>query len=217
MKRILKYYSFVIISVMTIVGFASASSLAQLISAMLFYPVFAYFFLSVVPYGSHAIEMPVVIRKKKSKKKRIKAEELILEEEPLRKMPGVQDIDKRAFIKLIGSAGLSVFMLSLFTKNAQAAFFGSVPGPGVVAIKDSSGNQIDPAEKQATDGYRIIQLDDSVPAYYGFQNKTGAWFIMKEDASGNYRYTKGASDFTNATTGWPNRAALTYDYFETIF
>lgn len=205
-----------VVSIMATIGFVSATSLAQLVSAMLFYPVFAYFLLSVLPRGSHAIEMPEIAKlkvKKRKKKREEKVEELPLEPDP-EPLPNVRDIDKRAFIKLIGSAGLSVFMLSLFTKNAQAAFFGSVPGPGTVALKDSSGNQIDPAEKQPRDGYSIAQLDDSVPAFYGFTNKEGAWFIMREDASGNYRYAAGSSDFA---TSWTNRASLTYDYFENVF
>ena len=118
------------------------------------------------------------------------------------------------FLKLIGSAGLSLFMFTLFTKRAEAAFFGSVPGPGTVSIKDSAGNKIDPSEKQPTDGYKITELDDSVPAYYGFINKDGAWFIQKEDSNGSYRYTKGPSGFT---TSWTNRASLTYDYFDNVF
>lgn len=196
---------------MAFVGFIAAESLPQLLSAMLFYPIFAYFWLSVMPKTSHAIQMPSEIVKVKKHKKKKTVEVLKLEEEKTR---DIADIDKRAFIKLIGSAGLSVFMLSVFTNKAQAAFFGSVPGPGVVALKDSTGAQIDPAIKQPTDGYKISQLDDSVPAYYGFTNKDGAWFIMKEDASGNYRYAKGASSFS---TNWTGRAALSYDYFENVF
>lgn len=149
-------------------------------------------------------------KKKKLVNKEEEVEELSLEPDRVTNL----DIDKRAFIKLIGSAGLSVFLLSIFTKNAQAAFFGSVPGPGTVALKDTTGAQIDPAKHHPTDGYKISQLDDSVPAYYGFTEKGGAWFIMREDASGNYRYAKGASSFS---TNWTNRASLTYDYFENVF
>ena len=226
MKTILKYYSLIVVTIMVMMGFLISDNISQLMSAILFYPLAVYLWMSVTPKSKKALTIPTdkkatkAIAKSKPKKKSIKKveeepEELALEGEPA--STDKFDMDRRAFIKLIGSAGLSVFMLSLFTKRAQAAFFGSVPGPGVVAIKDSSGNQIDPAEKQPTDGYRVVQLDDSTPAYYGFQNASGAWYIMQEDASGNYRYAVGSSDFTNATTGWPNRAALSYDYFENVF
>lgn len=129
--------------------------------------------------------------------------------------PDVADVNRRLFLKLIGGAGLSVFMMSLFTDRAHAAFFGSMPVPGAMTIKDSTGAAIDPAEKQPTDGYEISEIDDAAtPAYYGFVHKTGAWYISREDANGSYRYVKGPSDFP---TAWANRATLTYDYFDNVF
>ena len=109
---------------------------------------------------------------------------------------------------------ISLFLFSVFTQKAHGAFFGSVPGPGTVSLKDTSGAQIDPAIKTPTDGYKISQIDDSSPAFYGFIDKTGAWFIMKEDSTGAYRYAKGSSSFS---TNWTNRAILSYDYFDAIF
>lgn len=127
----------------------------------------------------------------------------------------VKDLDRRMFLKLIGSAGITAFLFSIFTDKSHAAFFGSMPGPGTIAIKDSNGTVIDPSEKQPTDGYNISQVDDGITAsYYGFVHRTGAWYIQKEDATGNYRYTKGPSDFA---TNWTNRTSLTYDYFDNIF
>ena len=103
-------------------------------------------------------------------------------------------------------------MFSLFTKKAEAAFFGSVPGPGTISIKDTTGAKIDPAVKHPTDGYKISRLDDSSPAYYGFTNKDGAWFIMKEDANGSYTYAVGSTAFA---TNWSNRAnEIMVDYGE---
>lgn len=136
---------------------------------------------------------------------------IVPEEIPL----GVADGDKRLFLKLIGSTGFSLLLMALFTKKAQAAFFGSVPGPGVVAIKDSAGNKIDPAEKNPTDGYEITEIDDAgSPAYYGFVKKTGAWYVMLEDSSGGYRYAKGSNNFS---VNWAGRALLSYDYFDVVF
>ena len=66
------------------------------------------------------------------------------------------------------------------------------------------------------DGYAISEIDDAGnPAYYGYINKNGNWFIMQENvAAKTYRYAKGASDYT---TNWTNRASLTYDYFYNVF
>lgn len=128
----------------------------------------------------------------------------------------IAETDRRLFLKLVGSTGLSLFFMAVLgKKSAQAAFFGSVPGPGTVAIKNSAGTPIDPAEAQPTDGYTITEVDDSsTPSYYGFVHKTGAWYITKEDATGGYRYAKGASAFS---TSWTGRAGLTYDYFDNVF
>ena len=129
---------------------------------------------------------------------------------------GISDDNRRLFLKLVGSTSLSILFMAVLGKDtAKAAFFGSVPGPGTVSVKDSTGATIDPAEKQSTDGYEISQVDDSTtPAYYGFVHKTGAWYITKEDATGAYRYAKGSVDFA---TSWASRAGLTYDYFDAIF
>lgn len=134
---------------------------------------------------------------------------------------GVSDRDRRLFLKLIGSTGLSLFFMSLVSKEAQATFFGSMPGPGTVALKDSTGTAIDPAIKQPTDGYKISQLDDSSSntyLYFGFVDKNGSWYIQRETISGvnsgDYRYYKGSTDFA---ANWGNRSSLAYDDFEDIF
>jgi hypothetical protein len=229
MKKLLTFYNFVIVSVLVFIGFLSAASYSQILSASIFYPIFVYFALLLVPKPQKAVVLPKEVTPTKSikhkskknltktKRSKEKVVELkrIEEDGPAKKF----DIDRRAFIKLVGSGGMAVFLFSVFgIKKAQAAFFGSVPGPGIVGLKDASGTRIDPAEKHPTDGYKITEIDDaSSPAYYGFVNKDGAWFIMRENSSGEYRYTSGSSDFTNATTGWPNRASLSYGYFDTEF
>lgn len=186
---------------MVISGFIGATSLPQLISAILFYPMLVYFFSLVAPKKQKTIFLPQI-----SKEGEVK---LKLEK------PKSYDINRRAFLKLIGTAGASLFLFSIFTKKTQAAFFGSVPGPGTVALKNSSGVQIDPAEKTPTDGYAITEIDDGTPSYYGYVDKNGNWYITKEDTStGQYRYTKGDASFSD---NWTNRINLTYDYFSNTF
>jgi hypothetical protein len=209
MNRLLIYYSFIVVSIMVVTGFAGAQTTPQLITAILFFPLGFYFLLRIIPRQNRAIVLPDQEPTTKAKAKGGKVEKLKKEK---------YDFDRRAFVKLIGSAGVTVFLFSLFTKRAQAAFFGSVPGPGTVALKDTAGNKIDPAEKHPTDGYKISQLDDSTPAYYGFVNKDGNWFIMREESSGDYRYANDTSTGVGSfATGWTNRAGHTYNYFDSIF
>lgn len=203
MKKVFIYYNFIIITTMVITGFVATRLLSQIISSLLFFPLATYFWFLVIPKKKSLIAPPEVIPIVKGKPEKLK-----------KIPPGKLDFNRRTFIKLIGSAGVSVFLFSIFTKRAHAAFFGSIPGPGTISIKDSGGTVIDPAKHHPVDGYRIGQLDDASPAYYGYTNKDGAWFILKEDSSGNYRYTKGSSGFS---TNWTNRAALSYDYFENVF
>ena len=129
---------------------------------------------------------------------------------------GISDDNLRLFLKLVGSTGLSIFFMAVFgKKSAQAAFFGSVPGPGTVAVKNSEGVTIDPAEAQPTDGYTISEIDDTGnTSYYGFVHKNGAWYITQETNTGAYRYAKGANSFA---TNWTGRTLLSYDYFDNVF
>lgn len=221
-RKILLFYSLTVTGLMTVSGLKSATTLSEFGTSFLFLPITFYFFIDAFP------------KRGRKKAKKIKQEISLLDIIPgteindgkpidLKKVEDLYpvekfgknfELDRRMFLKLIGSAGISLFLFAVFTKRAQGAFFGSVPGPGTVSVKDTTGAQIDPAIKQPTDGYRINQLDDSSPAYYGFTDKSGAWYIMKEDSSGNYRYAKGASSFS---TNWTGRAGLTYDYFDVIF
>jgi len=206
-KKLIIYYNFIVVSFIVFTGFLTAESVGQVIGATLFYPIFVYFSLLVIPNRQKAITLPKEVSRAE-KLTRLDA-----------KKSGGQkkfDIDRRAFIKLIGSTGTAVFFLSVFgIKKAEAAFFGSVPGPGIIGLKDAAGLRIDPAEKHPTDGYKISEIDDSsLPSYYGFVDKSGAWFIQREGSAGDYRYTKGSSSFAS---NWSNRTSLSYDYFDNVF
>lgn len=122
---------------------------------------------------------------------------------------------RRQFIKVIGGTSIGLLLASLINpRRAEAAFFGSVPGPGTVALKDTNNVKIDPAIKSPTDAYGISQVDDASPSYYGFVNKDGAWYITREEEDGSYRYCKGALNFSG---NWGNRGSLSYNYFNTAF
>lgn len=66
-------------------------------------------------------------------------------------------------------------------------------------------------------GYAITDQDNSSPAYYGYVNKNGNFYIMKATTTGpvvQYRYYYGSSGYAAA---WTGKAGLSYDYFYTIF
>ncbi len=204
MKKIVIYYNFILISVMTLIGFLQAKSIAHLFSALLFFPLAWYFWKQVVPNSKKAL----IVNPKRAQTLQKAPQATIISKK--------FDVDRRMFLKLIGSAGVTVFLFSLFTKKAHGAFFGSVPGPGTISLKDIAGNKIDPAEKYPTDGYKIARLDDASPSYYGFIRKDGTWFIMREESNGTYKYKKGPSNFV--TTGWDIRnTTLTYSEYNVEF
>jgi len=225
MKRTLLSYN---LAITILIGFTSlfnASNASEVLFSLLFFPLAFYFASLLVESFRHSpfrpppyIQPPALLPVQKpstTKKAKVTSEEIYPSEIVT---PGkVKDINRRLFLKLIGSAGFSAFFLSLVTKDAQAAFFGSVPGPGTVALKDTSGAKIDPAKHHPTDGYEVSDLDDAaLPSYYGFVHKTGAWYILKEDSDGTYRYVKGNSSYS---AGWTDRAdpSTTYGYFDDIF
>lgn len=134
---------------------------------------------------------------------------------PKQKVDTISDTNKREFLKLLGATGISFFLFSLFNRRPQNPFFGSPLGPGGSYPTDTEGNKVGFSEKQPTDGYKISEIDDRAIAFYGFTNKDGGWYIMREDSeTGSIRYAKGDTAFTN---NWANRERITYDYFNNAF
>jgi hypothetical protein len=68
-------------------------------------------------------------------------------------------------------------------------------------------------------GYSISDKDDDAsPNYFGFVDRDGNWYILKETVSAGadtYRYASGSSNYA---TNWTNRATtVVYDYFYNAF
>ena len=196
LKRLLVYYCFIITAVLVIVGFLSASTLPQFVSALLFTSITLYFLLLVWPRGSQAV---------------------VTTKNDIRSVlaPGLKlDVDKRDFLKLVGTAGAVTFIYSLFSRRG-VPFLANGPVVSTSTLTDLSGNKINPAEKSITDNYSITEIDDSTTeAYFGFINNHGQWYIMKEGADGAFRYARGESDFE---ANWAKRDNLSYDYFNNVF
>jgi len=210
--KILTWCSFVIVSLIVIAAFVTATNYIQLAVAIILYPPLVYFSFKAFPRKtrSYPSGKPVTAIQQQAKSTE-------KPETGKRENISIADIDKRAFLKLIGGTGLILFLLSIFNKNAGGLFPGIAPaGSGLTLLKDTAGNKIDPAQNQPLDGYRISEVDDNnTIAFYGFINKDGAWFIMKGDANtGSFRYAKGNSDFPN---NWARRENLKYDYFYKLF
>ncbi len=123
----------------------------------------------------------------------------------------VTDIDKRAFLKILGATGLSFFIMSLFGRRAESLLLGNMENkPSTDDVVKTPQLPVSP-----TDGYTISEIDDGLIAYYGFMGPKGAWFIMRQDSNdGSFRYVKGDIDFP---INWENRQNLEYDYYANVF
>jgi hypothetical protein len=186
---------------------------------LVFLPLPFYFWLTTFVYVKKNKPVKVVIEKAKQniieQKKVPQENNLNLSKKTNKPLVKISDPQRRDFLKMMGVGGVGLIVsLLLNPKKAEAAFFGSVPGPGTVAVKDSSGKKIDPAIKKPTDGYSIVQIDDASPSYYGYQDKDGSWYITRENSDGSFRYARGSGSFS---TYWTNRGSLPYDYFENVF
>ncbi len=73
-----------------------------------------------------------------------------------------------------------------------------------------------PVTTETSDQYNVSDSDTtSDPAYYGFLNLLGAWYILRLTTStGEFRYANGASDYS---TAWTNRASQSYNYYNVVF
>jgi hypothetical protein len=204
LKRFLVYYCFVVAAVQVIIGFLSASTIPQFVSAILFSSLGIYFLLLVWPHAGYAVGASIPVTKVKASLKEAKNFSL----------PGTKiDVDRRDFLKLIGAAGILAFLFGLFSKKVP--FFSNTPAIGAASLLDQSGKKINPAQQSATDNYSISEIDDSTStAYFGFINEQGQWYIMKEDAGGAFRYVKGDGDFES---NWAVRDELSYNYFNNVF
>lgn len=202
MKNLLIYLSFAIAVVGLAVVMITSDNYTQLVGALIFYPPLVYFLLKSTHNTNKA--PPVVT-----------TDPTTLQTQVSQPQEGVLDGDKREFLKLIGSVGLSLFLYSIFTKRSEALFFGKSAELSSVTLEDASGNKINPAENQPTDGFQITEIDEGDTFYCGYTNKDGSWYIMKQDLeTGSFRYVKGSSGFPQ---NWTNRATLQYDYFYNVF
>ena len=198
-SKIFMYGSFILAGIYIATIFLTSTTYIQLAIATLLYPPLVYFAFICFPPRPRVIEVKDVVVTKSSQL--TKNENGGVE---------IADIDKRAFLKLIGAAGFSFLLFSILSRKIQSLIFSDSP-----AINESTKTESGTSPDQLTDGYKISEIDNSEFTYYGFTNKDGGWYIMKEDPnSGSFRYIKGDKDFPS---GWTRRAEFKYDYFHNIF
>ncbi len=211
--KVLSFYSFAFVHILLFALIKNISNVSEFIFILLLSPLEIYFLLTLFKlitngrqysYEYHGPKLLPATIESVALEKYIDSDE-------------VKEADRRKFIKLLFGAGLGVVLLGLLNpKKASAAFFGSVPGPGSVTLKDTTGAKIDPAIAQPLDGYSISNYIDTgaYPHYFGFVNKNGAWYVLKDtgDADGTFLYSKGGSGYD-----WSGRAGLTYASFDTTF
>jgi len=209
-RKILIGCIFVILGLAVGAVFVTATSYFQLAIAILIYPLLAFFFFKAFPRGTRvmyhgrpvAVVQPPLVSAAGAGA--AKGESV-----------GVVDIDKRAFLKLIGGAGLSLFLFSIFNKRVENLFSRSFPTPSEKTLETTAVGVVDPSQHLPMYGYTISEIDDNVIAFYGFTNKDGAWFIMREDTNaGSFRYARGDLKFPN---NWANRENLNYNYYSKVF
>src|SRR3989344_2491485 len=166
-KILLTYFSFAIACVVVIAAFITATTYVQLAVATLLYPALIFFAFKVLPLKTwmNASKKPVVRPQPASGTEQIVRAP--------KTNPGISDLDKRAFLKLIGATGLSFFLISIFGRRIEALLFGQnlVQIPTSVG-SPSAGKNNTPAASP-TEEYKISEIDDNIIGYYGFIKADG--------------------------------------------
>lgn len=204
MRKVLTYSSFVLASLVVVAVFFTAKTYTQLGIAVLIYPLFVYFAYQLFVRSNRKapvakLQLPSLKRQKKPPQEKVEPRSV-----------EVVDIEKRTFLKLIGTAGIYFFLFSLLGRRAETFLFDRPQSQG-----DSSRDTALAGSSSPLDRYRISEIDDNEVSYYGFTSQDGSCFIMKVDPnSGAFRYFRADSDFPS---NWARREKLNYDYFHKVF
>ena len=201
---------FVIASLAVIGIFVTSTTYIQLGMAILLYPIVIFLAFKAFPRkaSTHIFKKPVA----EAQPQVIDLGEKV-QPQVTSKIDGIgiSDINKRTFLKIIGASGLSFFLLSIFSRKIETALFGQ----NSLQTQAPPQSNIPSPTASPTEGYSISEVDDNVVSYYGFINKTSAWFIMQGDTdTGSFRYVRGKSSFPD---NWKKRQSFEYDYFSQTF
>ncbi len=205
------YFAFVVACFFVVTAFITATNFTQLALAALLYPILMFFAYKMYtqPKTSHkkVLDVEDISLSDASANSKKPAERIV-----------ISDVDKRVFLKLIGSAGVFLFLFSLFNKKAENMFYKSLPESGRSFFDKKEAQRAGTQEvstAQPTDEYGISEIENGENSYYGYTKLGGAWYIMKVDSETNsFRYVKGDKNFP---ASWKNRQKLKYDYFGNVF
>ena len=205
-KIAFKYSLFIIAFILVSATFITAVSFTHLGVAMIIYLLFALFVYKAFPHfwGSYT---------KKSEVFRLPSEQDEPEEKTQRitkEETAITDINKRAFLKLIGATSILFFLGSIFNRRIENLVFGQNPKEF-----STSNGKTNVVTTSPTDEYKISGIDYDADGYFGYIKKDGSWYIMKGDpGTKSFLYVKGTSKFPE---NWDNRQNLRYDYFHKVF
>ncbi|MFZ3301266.1 MAG: hypothetical protein WA152_00960 [Microgenomates group bacterium] len=217
MTKTLSYTGLIIAAFFVVALFVTSKSYTQLYTAILLYPVLTYIMLTVFPrhdqpedihQQTNNIGVGEVVSQKPNK-----SLDVVIPREKVE----IVDIDKRTFLKLIGTAGISFFLFSILGRRAEDYIFNKTQGLGLNPTQNNTPNiSMSPqGGSLPSDEYKISEIDDGIISFYGFVNKSGSWLIMREDTQENsFRYSRGETNFSRS---WADRSNLKYDYYHNLF
>lgn len=212
-KTLLTYSSLMLACFVVIVAFITTTTYIQLAISILLYPILAFFAYKVLPIKQRYTEPTAQVATISLERPKQEARDTKINNNT--KNVGIADIDKRVFLKLIGGAGITLFLFSIFNKKTEGLFPGTTSGPGLTSLKDTAGNKIDPAQKKPLDGYSVSDIENGIIIFHGFISEDGSWYIMRVDTdTGTFRYAKNNSNYL---ANWTKRENLKYDYFDNVF
>lgn len=198
---------FAIASILVVAVFITSKSYTQLAVATALYPLLAYYAFRVFPIAvntgemistDHPIKTPLHVTTSGNNNPSVQDGTVVV------------DIERRTLLKIIGGAGVSMFLFSILGNR-----FGNMLLSGDTGQLATNNSQPSQPGQSTFDGYNISEIDEGVVTYYGFTNTSGGWLIMKEDVdASSFRYVKGDSDFPG---NWNKRQRLNYDYYHNLF
>ena len=207
MNKTLTYSSFAIVGILMVFTFLTAKTYTQLIIATLVYPIVAFLAFKLFPLNKKA-QPEITIQPP--------AQPKLAEAQVVTEKVEVADIEKRTFLKILGTAGVSFLIFSILGRRIETLLFGRSFDNGIPGLGGMPKDETTSFDLQTAEGFNITEIDDqNATTYYGFTNKHGSWLIMKEQVDdSSFRYAKGDSGFP---TNWANRANLKYDYYYNLF
>ncbi len=219
MQKILTHTSFVLSTLVVFAIFITSRTYLQLGIAVALYPILGYFaYLLFIKKHDSEVQKQVITQKELEVNSKSIAKEKVASENihTNGESGSVIDNNKRDFLRMVGAAGLSFLIYSIFDRWSRNNYMEKIINIQKTSQASDAVSKDEPeTEKDELDDYQITEIDDGEISFYGFTKEDGAWFILREDTEkGSYRYVKGESNFND---NWSTRSGLNYDYYYNVF